>query len=240
MLESCPECAGTIETRPTADGVSEDVCLNCGTVVKTSRIETLLDRPLRRLLRRGYKRPRTMKELLDKVDPNWKYLVPRFFTAKDPNPILSSLFHNPFVGVWDYKDRTKPSRKSFNVGYDEVYCPDKRRTNKYEFHCYVRILLERSFRHFARFASIDQRRRKGLLAACLYVEAMLQIFSDVRVFNWSKKPRHYVRTKSVWPKPYEKWASCIHLSEKTIMKRVAEIEEETPSIFEKIAFLRRF
>ena len=229
-----------LESRPTEDGVLEDVCVACGSVVETSRLETFLDSPPPRQLKQGKRQAKTMRELLTTVDPTWAYLIPRFFTQKDPNPVLSSLFHNPFTGVWDFKDRTKPSRKSFKVGFDEVYCLDRRRTDKYQFHRLVRELVERAMTRFAHLARRDLGRRKGLFAACLYVEAMLQISNDIRLFNWSQKSRHYVRMKSVWPKGYEKWASCFNLSEKTIVKRILEIEQEIPEIGKKMNFVRHF
>jgi len=231
VLESCPRCGGTIGTRPTADdGVLEDVCLNCGNVIETLRLKELLGRPLSRQPRRQKERPKTIEGLLDMVDPNWRYVIPKFFT-RDPNPVLSSLFHNPFVGVWDFKDRTKPSQKSFK-GYHESYELDRRRTDKQVFHYHIRRLIEGALTRFAYSTRGHLKRRKGLFAACLYVEAVVRRYRDIKVYG--------IRRYSVIPKAKKKWALRFKISKKTMMKRILEIEQETPEIGKMIDFLRRF
>jgi hypothetical protein len=108
-------------------------------------------------------------------------------------------------------------------------------------------------------AQKDLKRRRGLFAACLYVEGMLQCFEDLklflvfarveeqisegqskRVFYLSKAQRRSIRKRLAAPKRPEKWASVFHVHRKSIMKRISEIEEETPNLAKTIAFVKRF
>lgn len=215
---------------------------------------------------RKEKPPKTLEQLLDLVDPSWRCIIPKFFTEKDPNPCLSSLFHNPFRGVWDYKDRRKPTRRSLKTSFHEVYCMDRRRTQKYLFHHRVRILVEKAFDRFGAsnrraFEQRCLRRRKGLFAGCLRVETLLQCFKDAQVlatileaplvreykgtqprflFSGSNKMRRYIRSRLVIPQGQERWASCFNVHKKTIMRRISELEQETPSIVAMIEFAKNF
>jgi len=244
-MEVCPECGGQIGARPTADGVLEDVCLKCGNVgVKRPRIKETLDRP-------GFRRPKWKKgapkgseDLLDEKDPSWRYLIPEHLTDKDPNPVLSSLFRNPYVGIWDYKDRTMPSRRSFKTAFHEVYCFDKRRTDKYSLHCHLRMLLDKAYTRFIYSSRGSLKKRKGLFAACLYVEVMLQCFKDIEnrtaVLAPSVKAKEQIKQRLVIPGEMKRWASCFHVSNKTVLKRIREIRKETPAIGRTIDFVKDF
>jgi len=244
-MKSCPECGGEIGTRPTADGgASEDVCLKCGYVIEAHAMKEVTDKPLFRRPRMQRGPPKASVDLLDEVDPSWRRVVPRFYSAKDPNPALSSLFQNPHIGVWGYKDRTKPSRRSVKTGFDEVYCIDKRRIDKYPLHRHIRMLVRKALTRFAYSSRGNFKRRKGLFAACLYVEAMLQCFRDIKmrtaILGPSRKAKQYARQRLVTPREKKRWASCFHVSEKTIMKRIREIEQETPIIRRTIDFVKNF
>jgi hypothetical protein len=208
-----------------------------------------------------------MFDLLNRVDPTWKYAYPRFRKdkkagiGKDPNPILASLFDNPFVGVRVYRDRRKSSRKSFrNVGFDESYV-DMRRTDKYILHKRIRRLTKQALSRFVSSTRNEvTQQRRGLFPACLYVEAMLQCFEDIqfflspqwvemeqtadgktrRVYYISKKQKQSVRRSLSTPKGLEKWALCFHVHRNSIMKRIVEIEHETDDVGKIVAFVRRF
>jgi hypothetical protein len=207
-------------------------------------MKEILDRPILRSKKTKKGPPKTLENLLEEVDPNWRYVVPRFFTDKDPNPILTSLFHNPFVGVWAFKDRTKPIRKSFKTGFHEVYSLDRRRADKYLFHRHVRMLVEKAFTRFAYSQRGNNRKRRGLFAACLYVEAMLECFKDIKtrtdILGSSERAKQYIRQRLVAPRKMKRWASCFHLSEETIMRRIRELRQEMPIIGRTIDFVKSY
>jgi len=146
-------------------------------------------------------------------------------------------------------------------GFDERYLLDKRRTDRESYDWRIRQLIRKAFQRFSNSAGRRYGSRKGLFAACLYIEGMLQCFDDIRfraevlgVFNEERKGgklivqllgsqdlRRWIRPKLVRPKRLEKWSAAFRLgSKKTIVKRLQEIEQETRYVPEKILFVKRF
>lgn len=264
-MTSCPECGGIIPLEPTIDGTSEYVCKSCACVIDQIVFQEFLttQRPPGLSKKRKYQ-PTSKQDLLDRVDPTWRYIIPRFRKDTDPkkygyaNPILASLFRNPFVGVRIYKDRVRPSR-SFRHNIESSYI-DMRRKKKYTFESRIRRLTEKAFSRFDQIAQKSAKRRRGLFAACLYVEALIQCLEDIQfflspievikektadgntknVFYISKKQKHIIRRRLCAPKPLKNWFLCFHVSRKTIMRRIEEIDQETPHITEMVAFVRFF
>jgi hypothetical protein len=52
--------------------------------------------------------------------------------------------------------------------------------------------------------------------------------------------RRYIRSRLVIPQGQERWASCFNVHKKTIMRRISELEQETPSIVAMIEFAKNF
>jgi hypothetical protein len=263
QLESCSECGGLIEERPTDDAVLEKVCTTCGIVVESIRFSEFLlpsweaPRPRSRLRQQREARiPSKLDQLLGTIDPNWHYAVPRFTTSNDPNPVLSSLFWNPFIGIGTYKER---KHKVTVRGFDEQYVVDLRRTDKERLHIHIRWMLDRALKRFKASTSKLPVRRKGLFAACLYMEGIVECYEAIKLgadilggtlqpdgtdgklrFRGSSKARRYIRAKSVTPKGLDKWASRFHVSRNTLDRRIVELESEAPGLADIAYFVRHF
>lgn len=266
-MSSCPECGGEIQFSRTNDDVSEYVCKSCGIVVEELRFEESggrkpeVEKPVTRMARSGI-------GLRDKVDPSWRHLCQGvredsiWGVVGTPSLALVSLLRNPFIGGRVYRDRTKPSRRSVKAGLDESFT-DHRRADKTVLHGRVRRVVGKALVRFDELAGRnrkDPRRRRGLFTACLYVEAMIQCFEDLkillafaevkkridedgrvrRIFLLSKKQRQSIRQRLAKPKKLERWALASHVSRNCIRKRIVEIERETPDIGQVLSFVRRF
>jgi len=262
-MQSCLECGGKIEVKPNRDGVIEEVCMNCGLVSENSVLfpELLVPLPLLRP-KRGKKKsaPAKLLDLLNIVDPNWRFVMP-FLAARNLHPIRS-LFTNPFKGKWGYKDYTARQRYRTPVfSYDERYVPDMRYSDRRLYDLRLRELIKRAFSRFSVSAHHPFRRRRGLFAACLYVESILQCLQDIKLraelfdvfetqtvgtkqkfrFHGSKRLRDHIRAKLVKPRGLEHWSKSFELgSKKTIMQRLQEIEQESPPIREEMLFVKQF
>jgi hypothetical protein len=108
-------------------------------------------------------------------------------------------------------------------------------------------------------AQRDLKKRRGLFAACLYVESMLECFEDLkfllvftpyeeqitegrskRIFYLPKAQKRSIGRRLAAPKALERWALIFHVHRKSITKRISEIEQETPNLGRIIAFVKRF
>jgi hypothetical protein len=80
-------------------------------------------------------------------------------------------------------------------------------------------------KYFLAFANVEEQMSDGQLK---------------RIFYLSKAQKRSIRLRLAAPKGLEKWASVFHVDRKSIMKRILEIEQETPGVRKMIVLVKRF
>jgi len=97
---------------------------------------------------------------------------------------------------------------------------------------YTRTIFISGDSHFHNFimSKKDRKKREGLFFACCYIESCKKFLKE---FN------EFFRFDVMFPKKLEKWAKFIGVSERTLLKRIKELEEQEGSIRKKIGSIEK-